>query len=137
MTKSRIVSLCELASLLISWLGCTSGLGPDRLLTSITVTPATVTAPTSSRKVQFKATGEYTALPSPDRVPNATWCVSDSNGCIITTNVTIDVNGLAQCDPAFSGTETVMASASNGAPAPVMPGGTGVLISGTAQVTCP
>lgn len=121
----------------MSGLGCTSGLGPDRLLTSITVTPATVTAPAMSRKVQFKATGDYTALPTPDRVANATWCVSDSNGCIVTTNVTIDVNGLAQCDPSFSGTETVRAMASNGAGAPVMPGGTGVLITGTAQLTCP
>jgi hypothetical protein len=84
--------------------------------------------------VQFKATGDYTALPSPDKVTNAIWCVSDSSGCIVTTNVTIDVNGLAQCDPSFSGTVTVRAMASNGAGAPV---GTGVLISGTAQLTCP
>src|SRR4051794_8802916 len=104
--------------LAISLLSCGGGMSGTRMLQSIAVTPSTAVAPTSGAQVQFSASGQYTAPPSPSKVMNASWCVSDSNGCTVTSNVTIDSSGLAQCDPSFSGTVTVRAMASNGAGAP-------------------
>ena len=138
MNKLTVALFTLLLLATASLLGCSSSMSNPRLLQSIAVTPETAGAPNPGGQVQFSATGQYSMAPSPSKVMNAGWCMSDSNGCIGTTNATVDTSGLAQCDPSFSGTVTVRAMSSSGAGAPVMmPSDAGVLISGTAQLTCP
>ena len=88
--------------------------------------------------MQFTATGSFSMQPTPAPVINATWCISDANGCVANAGATVDANGMAQCNPGFMGMVMVKAMVSNGAGSPVMMmGPTGVMISGTAQLTCP
>ena len=120
-------------------LSCGNSSNNQRLLQSIMVTPATADARNfPNGQVQLTATGNYTMPPTPAMVTVATWCVHDSNGCMGgTPGATVDANGVAQCDAGFTGTVDIAALASNGAGAPVLMGGTGALVTGTAQLTCP
>ncbi len=118
-------------------LSCGSSNSP-RLLQSMTLAPAAADAQNfPNGQVQFTATGSFTAPPTPAQVTVATWCVHDSNGCTAGVGASVDADGVAQCDAGFTGTVTIAALASNGAGAPVVMGGTGALVTGTAQLTCP
>lgn len=120
-------------------LSCGSGMSNTRLLQSIMVMPAAADAQTfPGGMVQFTATGSFSMPPTPARVMNATWCISDANGCMANAGAMVDANGMAQCNPGFMGMVMVKATASNGAGSQVMMmGPTGVMVSGTAQLTCP
>jgi len=138
MTKFTALAVSSFLLAILITLGCSSGMSNTRMLQSITVTPATAVAPNPGGQVQFAATGKYSRPPSPSKIMNGFWCVGDNNGCVGSTSISVDANGLAQCDPAFSGTMTVRAFASGGGGAGVMsPSDAAVLISGTAELTCP
>ena len=122
------------AALLIAGLefvagGCGNASPPPRLLLSVSVTPATANAQTfSGGQVQFAALGTYSQPPSPSPITEPGWSLSD------TTIATISQSGLAQCNPGASGVVTVRGST----PAPCSGTAcTAVLLSGTAQLTCP
>jgi hypothetical protein len=106
----------------------------NRVLSSITVTPATADAQNfTNGQVQFTATGAFSKPPSPAPVPfvapySGSWETSDPN------IATISQSGVAQCVGGASGTVKVIAVASaNSAKGPAM----SIAVSGTAQLTCP
>lgn len=138
MTKFTALAIaCLFLSAILITLGCSSGMSSTRTLQSIAVAPATAVASNPGGHVQFTATGKYSMPPSPSKIVNGSWCVGDNSGCVGTTNITVDANGLAQCDPAFSGTMTIRAIASGGGSGVTSPSDAAVLISGTAELTCP
>jgi hypothetical protein len=107
--------------------GCANG-GP-RLLQSISVTPASADAHSfPNGQVQFTAMGTYSQPPSPSLITQSGWSLSDSNIAAISQS------GLAQCNPGASGVVTVKASTSGPCSGT---GCTAVLLSGTAQLSCP
>jgi hypothetical protein len=67
------------------------------------------------------------------------WCVGSSNGaCVGNANpgATLDQNGVAQCNPGFVGTATILA----GTPSLVMENpdsGPQLKVFGSARLTCP
>jgi hypothetical protein len=107
--------------------GC--GNGSPRLLQSISVTPASANAHSfPNGQVQFTAMGTYSQPPSPSPITQSGWSSSDPNIAAISQS------GLAQCDPGASGVVTVKASTSGPCSGT---GCTAVLLSGTAQLSCP
>ena len=117
------------------------GCGSSRQLTFISVSPASADAKNSPNgQVQFTATGTFNKPPTPVTPLPVTWCPQATCGVSTPVNVgiTVDGNGLAQCEPAFVGTVTVvaMAPANPGAMMTPMPRMNG-MVSGTAQLTCP
>ena len=107
--------------------GCGNG-GP-RLLQSISVTPASADAHGfPNGQVQFTAMGTYSQPPSPSPITQSGWSLSDPNIAAISQS------GLAQCNPGASGVVTVKASTSGPCSGT---GCTAVLLSGTAQLSCP
>jgi hypothetical protein len=140
MPKSRSLLMFLLLVGAAGLLSCGGGMSNTRLLQSIMVMPTAADAQTfPGGMVQFTATGSFSMPPTPARVMNATWCISDANGCMANAGATVDANGMAQCNPGFMGMVMVKAMASNGAGSPpvMMMGPTGVMLSGTAQLTCP
>jgi hypothetical protein len=67
------------------------------------------------------------------------WCVGTSAGACagnINPGATLDQNGLAQCNPGFVGTATILAG--NVGSMPMNPdGGAQLKTFGTAKLTCP
>lgn len=117
----------------MSWLttGCGGG-NSRRLLQSVSVTPASADAKNfPSGEVQFTAMGAYSQPPSPSAIPQSGWSLSEGNLADIAT---ISQSGLAQCNSGASGTITVKASVAGPCSGT---GCTPVLLSGTAQLTCP
>jgi hypothetical protein len=120
-------------------LGC--GASGVRMLQSVTLSPATADAQNyPDGQVQFIATGNYSAPPSPVTPLSATWGACDQDGGI-TQNVSVSPSGLAQCATGALGTYTVWAFDTN--PSKVTcnaidacGGGCG-RVTGTAQITCP
>lgn len=107
--------------------GC--GSGSPRLLQSVSVTPASADAHTfPNGQVQFTALGSYNHPPSPSPITESGWSLSDPN------IATISQSGLAQCNAGASGVVTVKASASGPCTGT---GCTAVMLSGTAQLSCP
>jgi hypothetical protein len=107
--------------------GC--GTGSPRLLQSISVTPASADAHSfPNGQVQFTAVGAYSRPPSPSPITQSGWSLSDA------TIATISPSGLAQCEPGAVGAVTVKASTSGPCSGT---GCTAVLISATAQLSCP
>ena len=107
--------------------GC--GSGSPRLLQSISVTPATADALSfPSGQVQFTAMGNFSQPPSPSPISQSGWSLSDSNIAAISQS------GLAECNPGASGVVTVKASTSGPCSGT---GCTAVLLSGSAQLSCP
>ncbi len=105
--------------------------------------PATADAQSfPNGQVPFAATGVYSKPPSPQQLSGntVTWCVGDSSGsgkCAgnIAIGVSIHQDGLAQCNPGFTGTETVLAGTQ---PVSMNPdAGSQLKIFGSAQLTCP
>ena len=140
MPKSGSLLMFLLLVGVAAMLSCGGGMSNTRLLQSIMVTPTAANAETfPGGMVQFTATGSFSMPPTPARLMNATWCISDSSGCMAIAGAAVDANGMAQCNPGFMGMVMVKAMASNGAGSPpvMMMGPTGVMVSGTAQLTCP
>jgi hypothetical protein len=121
-------------ALSIACSGCGANSSPNRVLLSMSITPAVADAATSaSRQVQFTATGTFSRPPSPDAVPfvapySGSWLVSNPKAATITQT------GLASCPPGGSGIVTVTAVASANSAGP---GAMSTAVSGTAKLTCP
>jgi hypothetical protein len=131
---SRLISLYFAAAFLaFGMTGCGMSDNSNRALESITVTPATASAQSStSGQVQFTAAGSFSKPPTPaplrfDAPYSGGWETSDP------TIATITPGGVAQCTGGASGMVTVIAQASaNKVSGPAM----SVVVSGTAQLMC-
>jgi|SRR5580704_13489000 hypothetical protein len=139
--KTYGLSVFSLAVLAMA-ISLACGSSPQRVLKSVSLTPATANAGGSS--VQFAATGYFNQQPSPVEPLTANWGACYQNHA--TTAVTVSENGLAQCAVGASGTYTVWAWSENNSkncggtlPVPANPcGGAGECqVTGTAQLTCP
>ena len=78
------------------------GTNAQRQIVSLSMSPSTAQGP----QVQFNATGTYTASPVTVTPLQATWVVVNDTGSR-TTEVSINTNGLAQCNSGASGVYTV------------------------------
>jgi hypothetical protein len=119
-------------------------IAPQRQALTLSVTPASATAP-ANRQVQYTAAATYNTPPTSVSPVQATWGVADSTGTALTTAVTIDNNGLAQCTSAASGNYMVGAWIPQYAKPPqveclattVYGNPCGDSLLRTAQLTCP
>jgi hypothetical protein len=123
-----------LAVISIATIGCGSmNSTSNRVLQSMTLSPANADAQSTQGKVQFTATGTFSKAPSPATVPfvspyTGTWATSDTNIATITQA------GLAQCVSGAAGTVTITAIAStNSATGPQM----STAVHSSAKLTCP
>ena len=128
--------ICVLAAFAFVTAGCGSMNSNNRVLQSMTVSPASADAQNFPQgQVQFTATGTFSMPPSPATVPVP--FVSPYSGSWISSNpnvATINQNGMAQCVTGASGTVTVTAVvSSNSAMGTQMSTG----VSGTSKLTCP
>lgn len=133
LSRPSVVLSSAALSLFVSFFaGCGSSYTSNRVLESITVTPAKASAQGSSNgQVQFTATGTFSHPPSPAQVP----FTAPYSGGWQTSNpdiATINAAGVAQCVASGSVTVTAMASANKGGA-----GAMSVGVRGTAQLTCP
>jgi hypothetical protein len=125
--------LCVLAALGMA--AC----GGGRELIGVSVSPSSVDARGS--QVQFVATGTFSQSPRTAQLTGSEigWCVGSANGSCngnIAGGASVDGNGLAQCQPGFQGTVTLLAGKAK--QAQVNPDGPYPLaIFGSAQLTCP
>jgi len=125
---------CVLAVISIATVGCSSmNSTSNRVLQSMTLTPANADAQTTQGQVQFTAMGTFSMAPSPAPVPfvspfTGTWSTSDMNVATITQT------GLASCVSGAAGTVTINAVASSNS-------GRGTqmstAVSSSAKLTCP
>lgn len=82
-----------------------------RQLQSITVTPATITATSTSGGVQFTATGMYSAAPISVMSPPVVWSINTLFSLQpLPAGVSVDANGMARCS-GFVGTIPIVATA--------------------------
>jgi Bacterial Ig-like domain (group 2) len=123
-----------LAVISIATIGCGSmNSTSNRVLQSMSLSPANADAQSTQGKVQFTATGTFSKAPSPATVPfvspyTGTWASSNSNIATITQT------GLAQCVGGAAGTVMISAIAStNSATGPQM----STAVHGSANLTCP
>ena len=123
-------------------LSCGGNSSSDRVLQSITLSPATADARDyPGGQVQFTATGFYTTNPETvTPLIAGGWGSCYDNGS--TTAISISQSGVAQCASGAVGTFTVWASHSpypTGATCNAITacGGGCDEVSGTAQLTCP
>lgn len=116
-----------LAGIELAASGC--GSGSTRLLQSVSVAPASADAHTfPNGQVQFTALGSYNHPPSPSPITQSGWSLSDPS------IATINQSGLAECNSGASGVVTIKASVSGPCSGT---GCTAVMLSGTAQLSCP
>jgi hypothetical protein len=137
MKPSFSIMFRYLSLLLISGL---AGCGSKAQLRGVSISPATADAKNyPSGQVQFTATGSFDGQPSqPLKSPQITWCTGTANGACagnIVQGAAVDENGLAQCNPSFTGTANIMAGTYT--PATMPDGGAQLKIFGVAQLTCP
>jgi len=133
----RICWLLLLALATIA-LTCTST-SETRIARSVKVSPTSATAPASGA-YQFRATGYFSAPPSPVSLLTATWGACSLDGSA-TSAVTVSSTGLARCASGARGTYRVWAFVQNTDRATcnlitACGGGCG-RVTGTAQFTCP
>jgi hypothetical protein len=119
-----------------------SGCGNSRQLKSVAINPAAADAKSfANGQVPFAATGTFSKPPSPSQLTSkdVQWCAGTSNGaCVgnINPGISVDQNGVAQCNIGFVGTATVLAGTA--ASTPMNPdGGSQLKVFGSAQLTCP
>ena len=117
-----------------------SACGSNHQLQSVSISPAAADAKSyPSGQVQFTATGSFSGQsPQPLKSPQITWCTGTTNGMCagdIIQGAAVDENGLAQCNPNFTGTANIMAGTYT--PATLPDGGPQLKIFGVAQLTCP
>lgn len=133
MISRNVPTTFVLAVLLVATIGCSSmNSTSNRVLQSMTLTPANADAQSSQGQVQFTAMGTFSKAPSPAPVPFAvpytgSWATSDPNIATITQA------GLATCVSGATGTVTINAIASTNS-------GQGTQMStavhGSAKLTC-
>jgi hypothetical protein len=120
----------------------TAGCGSNRELQSVSLSPTSADARNfPNGQVRFVASGTFTNPPSPANLmsKDVFWCVGSSTGaCVGNANpgANLDQNGVAQCNPGFVGTATILA----GTQSSVMVNpdqGPQLKIFGSAQLTCP
>ena len=134
MISRSVPTTFVLAVLLVATIGCGSmNSTSNRVLQSMTLTPANADAQTTQGQVQFTAMGTFSMAPSPAPVPfvspyTGTWSTSDMNIATITQA------GLARCVSGATGTVTINAIASSNS-------GRGTqmstAVSSSAKLTCP
>lgn len=126
---------CLVAAVSIASIGCSSmNSNPNRVLQSMTLTPANADAQSSQGQVQFTATGIFSKAPSPAPVPftvpyTGTWFTSDANIATITQA------GLANCVSGATRTVTISAIASTNSGQGTQ--ATSTSVSATAKLICP
>lgn len=122
------------------------GCGSGRQLQSVSLSPSSADAQNSPNgQVQFTATGTFSRPPSPVQLTNKdiVWCLGGvgdtSGGCVGLVNPGgfVNQNGLAQCDPMFTGTATVLAGVAIPQSNPIPDHGSQLKIFGLAKLTCP
>lgn len=125
-----------LLAVLFAIVGCnamhTDMMNGNRMLTSMTVAPATASGNSMTGQVQFSATGVFSQPPSPAPV---TFMAPFSGGWSVSNMdiATINQNGMAQC--MHTGMVTVTAQASSNST--TMPGAMSTAVTATATLTCP
>ena len=129
---------------LLMW-GCGSG----RELQSVTLSPATADAKNfPGGQVSFTAMGTYNQPPSPVQLTSKdiVWCAggigtssSTTGECVGNANpgATVDQNGVAQCNPMFVGTATILAGTEILVSNPMADSGAQLKVYDSAQLTCP
>jgi hypothetical protein len=125
--------------ILVAVISLSCGTSTTRSIQTVAISPATATAQ-AGEPVQFTATGNFNAPPSPVTPVAATWGACYQNAP--TTAVTLNNNGIAQCAAGAPGTYTVWAFVSKQGPGacPLYVTACGVggcQVTGTAQLTCP
>jgi hypothetical protein len=90
-------------------------------------------------QVAFVARGTFSKPPSPANLTSqeVMWCVGTSSGHCdgnINPGVTVDTNGVAQCESRFSGTVTILAGTGSKMMAP--DAGSQLKVFGAARLTC-
>jgi hypothetical protein len=119
-----------------------AGCGGNRQLKSVSLSPASADARNfPNGQVSFIATGTFSSPPSPQNLTSKDvfWCVGSSSGdCVGNVNpgASLDQSGMAQCNPGFAGTATILA----GTQSSVMVNpdqGQQLKVFGSAQLTCP
>jgi hypothetical protein len=132
--RFRTVPLPVISLSLILVTGGLFSCGSSRSLQSVTVSPSAA----ANSPAQFTATGTYNASPtSVDITMSTTWCIGSSNG-ICDGNIAQGAmvsSGLAQCQPGFSGTVTVLAGQAGSVT--MADQGSPLKPYGAAQLTCP
>ncbi len=130
------------ANLLLFVILMTAGCGGGRQLQTVALSPSTADAQNfSAGQVPFVATGTFSHPPSPVNLTpkEVTWCVGSSDGSCagnIKVGAIVDQTGLAQCNPGFVGTATILAG--TGTPMMGNPdSGSQLKIFGSAKLTCP
>lgn len=124
------------AFLLLTLAACGGMNSQNRVLMSMTLSPATADAQSfANGQVQFTATGVFSEPASPATMTfmepfSGSWMVSNSN------IATIDQNGMAQCVQGTAGVVTITAIASSNS-AGMSPGAMSTAVSATAMLTCP
>jgi hypothetical protein len=120
-------------------LSCGGNSSSDRVLQSITLSPATADARDyPGGQVQFTATGFYNVDPKTVTPLTAGWGSCYQNAP--TSEVTVSSAGIAQCAGGAAGTYTVFADDISGSGAnctAITACGGGCQVSGSAQLTCP
>jgi hypothetical protein len=141
--RSLLVALSTfalgVAALLTLSCGSSANSDPNRVLQSITLTPATADAQDyPNGQVQFTATGFYNSVPNTVTPLSAGWGTCSDNAA--TTAVTVSQAGVAQCASGAVGTYTVWANdypSTNVGCNAVNACGGGCMVAGSAQLTCP
>jgi hypothetical protein len=127
--------------LLILYILFSLSCGSSRELTSISVSPATADAQKFPQgQVQFTATGTFNKAPTTVTPLSVNWCpqATCGVGTPALVGIIVDSDGLAQCQPGFAGTVTLVAEAPRNPGATVTPmSGMNAMVSGTAQMSCP
>lgn len=123
----RFVSAFSVIAILLAVAGCGS---TSRQLQSMAISPAT-----ASGQAQFVATGHYNQAPLNMSPLPVLWAIYPPGG---ETGATITQGGLAQCEPAASGTFWVFAWAPADPSIPIGQIETAKqTVVGTAFLTCP
>src|SRR4029077_3220150 len=139
MTHRRArLAVLVLAPVVTAFVGCGGMSNSNRILQSMTVSPATADAQMSANgQVQFTATGMFSKAPSPAPVTfaapySSSWSADPSIATMVGTGM-----GTAtfQCVAGASGTTTVKAIASTNAAQGTT--ATSTAVTGTATLTCP
>jgi hypothetical protein len=107
----RLTTMSTGLLLLFAISGCSS----SRQLQSVSLTPASADAQNfPNGQVPFVANGTFNNPPSPVNLTSkdVLWCVGGNTGeCVGNANpgAKLDQNGVAQCNPGFIGTATILA----------------------------
>ena len=124
----------------------TFGCGSGRQLQTVTLSPPNADAQSfPNGQVQFTATGTFSQPPSPVQLTSndISWCMgglgNPGGQCVGNANPggTVTQNGLAQCNPMFTGTTTVLAGVAIPMSHPTPDSGPQLKVFGSATLTCP